>query len=81
MTFGTSRDELWSQVNSVTDECRDNGLIDRLWDALESANNQLSAIKSITPFRFADYDDPERTLGDNVLWQSEVMSILEAVQR
>ena len=31
---------------------------------------------ALEAFRFPDYDDPERALGDPVLWQSEVAAIL-----
>ncbi len=36
-------------------------------------------VKSISAFRFADWDDPERNLGDWVLWQSEVLDALSSI--
>lgn len=43
---------------------------------LAAARAVIEEALAIVPFRFPDADDPERTLGDPVVWRSELVSAL-----
>ena len=41
----------------------------------------VDAVLALHPFRFADVDDPDRNLGDPVLWLAEVEAALAGVKK